>query len=466
MRHVILAALLLATAARGADREAEARAAATEFAATHNFVGGRGLAVVPGVFELLDLLGQPPLSPLHRRVLQGAFGLNMTEQGRPIGLFPLKQDGYEIGAFGCVVCHSGKAAGQTYIGLGNKEIDVGAVGRWVGKFEKPYAWTRNKRTPEVNAVVQRAFDFARKLRHPRISNLTRGLVSINHVNLWFYEQAGMELPPSVPRGGTRVPPLWGIAAKATKVGLFYDGLGKVGSIAWLALPELTAGQTAQAIRDDFGRIEKLWALITKLQPPAYPFAIDKAQAERGLAVYTKTCQECHGSYERAADGFHRFMPPKFSPIAEVGTDTDRLDANTDLLKSLIGRSPLSDLVQAQERPRGYFANRLYGVWANFPYLHNGSVPTLADLLEKPDKRPRFWSVKDQGERDRFDLRRVGLTLPREPGFARSKLETLGRHGDRDIYSTEREGHSNQGHDFGTELSLADKQALIEYLKTL
>lgn len=466
MRHVLIAALLLAGAAHAADRQAEAAAAAAEFVATHNFVNGRGLAVVPGVFELVDLLGEPPLNPIHKRVLQGAFGINMTEQGRPIGLFPLKQDGYALGAFGCVVCHSGKAAGQTYIGLGNKEIDVATVGRWVGKFEKPYAWTKNKRSTEVNAVIERAFDFARKLRHPRIANLTRGLVSINLVNLWFYEQAGMALPPSVPRGGTRVPNLWGIEAKATRAGLFYDGLGKVGSIAWLAMPELTAGQTAASVREDFGRIEKIWNMITKLQPPAYPFAIDRAQAERGLAVFTRECKTCHGTYERDAAGLHEYKPPKLVPIAQVGTDTDRLDANTDLLRGLVERSPLNDMVQAQKLPRGYFANRLYGVWANFPYLHNGSVPTLADLLEKPAKRPRFWSLKDQGERERFDTQRVGLTLPRESSFARSKLETLGASGDRDIYDTGREGHSNQGHDFGTELAPADKLALIEYLKTL
>ena len=106
------------------------------------------------------------------------------------------------------------------------------------------------------------------------------------------------------------------------------------------------------------------------------------------------------------------------------------------------------------------------MWANFPYLHNGSVPTLADLLETPEARPRFFSLRDPGEKDRFDTGRVGLTVPRSGGIALDKLETLGRHGQRDVYSVEREGHSNRGHAFGTDLPAADKQALIEYLKTL
>lgn len=463
---LVLAVLALAMPARGEGRRAAAAAAEQEFAATHNFSHGRGLAIVPGVFELVELLSEPPLRPAHRRLLEESFGLNLSPEGRAVGLFPLKTPEYSLGAFGCVACHSGKAAGQVYIGLGNKGIDVGTIGKAIGRFEKPYRWTRNRRTPEANAVVDRGFAFARKLNHPRIANLTKGLVSINHVNLWFYEQAGLELPPTVPRGGTRVPPLWGIEAKATKEGLFYDGLGRAGSIAWLALPELTAGQTAQGIRDDYARIERLWWLITKLVPPAYPFAIDRDRAGRGQAVYAKSCQQCHGSHQRDAEGLPVFQPPRFNTIQEVDTDTDRLDANTDLLKSLIGRSPLKDLVTSHERPRGYFATRLDGVWANFPYLHNGSVPTLADLLEKPAARPRFWSLEDQGERERFDQARVGLTVPRTGGIAHDKLATLGRHGQRDIYSVEREGHSNRGHDFGCDLSPADKQALLEYLKTL
>ena len=468
MRPALLLALVLAAAPARAqiDRRAEAAVATREFVATHNFSHGRGLAIVPGIFELVELLGEPPLRPIYRRLLEESFGLNMTPEGRAVGLFPLKEPGYSLGAFGCVACHSGKAAGQVYIGLGNKSIDVGTIGRAITRFEKPYEWRKSRRTPEANAVIERGFAFAHKLTHPRIANLTKGLVSINHVNIWFYEQAGMELPPSIPRGGTRVPNLWGIEAKATQAGLFYDGLGKAGSIAWLALPELTAGQTAQGIRDDFARIQRLWWLITRLLPPAYPFAIDRAKAARGQAVYAESCMKCHGSYERDAADLPVFLPPLFNTLAEVGTDADRADATTDLLRSLIARSPLSDLVQAQDRPKGYFANRLVATWANFPYLHNGSVPTLADLLEKPAARPRFWSLKDQGERDRFDETRVGLTLPRDSGIARSKLEVLGRQGFRDVYSVEREGHSNQGHDFGTDLPAADKQALLEYLKTL
>jgi hypothetical protein len=461
-----VALLLLPTALFAAGpRQDASLEAAREFLKTHNYVRGRGLHVVPGVFELVDLLRRPPLSSVHRRLVETGFGINMLD-GRPVGLFTVQEPGFSVGVFGCVACHSGKAAGQVYVGLGNKTVDVGTIGRTVLRFEKPYRWTRPLREPSKTAVVDRAFAFMRKLTHPRITNVTKGLVSINHVNVWFYELAGGSVPATVPRGGTQVAPRGGVKDQATSEGLFYDGLGRAGSIGWLALPELAAGQLPEVIRDDFPRIEKLWDVITKLEPPRYPFAVDAAGAGRGRAVYEQSCLKCHGSYRRDAEGMPLHEPPIFNTIEEVGTDTDRLDATTADLKQRIASSPLSDLIQAADRPRGYFATRLDGVWANFPYLHNGSVPTLADLLSKPAARPRVWSLERPGERDRFDTGRVGYTVPPAGSRELRALERRARRGERDVYSVDREGHANRGHEFGTDLGPADKRDLIEYLKTL
>lgn len=461
----LLTLSLLALPARADDRLTAARAAEAEFRQTHNYVNGRGLHVVPGIYELVDLLRFPGLGGLHRRILEKGFGLNF-DQGKPIGLFTVKEPTFSVGAFGCVACHSGKAAGQTFIGLGNKTIDIGTIGKTIGRFEKPYRWTSGLRDPEKDAVVLRAFEFMRKLNHPRVKNLTKGLVSINHVHLWFYEQAGRELPQDVPRGGTKVPPLWGIEAKATQAGLFYDGLGKAGSIGWLALPELTAGQTADEIRSDFARIEKLWYLITKFLPPRYPFEIDQSQVARGKEVYAQACQKCHGEYSRDAAGLPLFQPPLFNTEEEVLTDADRLDATHEALHADIAASPLSDLIQSERRPRGYFATRLEAVWASFPYMHNASVPTLWDLLLPASQRPRVFSLENPGEKERFDAARVGLTVPAAGSRELSKLERRAERGDATVYHTSREGHSSKGHEFGTDLGDPDKRALIEYLKTL
>ena len=79
---------------------------------------------------------------------------------------------------------------------------------------------------------------------------------------------------------------------------------------------------------------------------------------------------------------------------------------------------------------GYRANDLRGVWATAPFLHNGSVPTLEDLLKKPADRPTTWM------RGSF------------------------------LVDTTQPGNSNQGHTFGTDLGDDDKTALVAYLKSL
>jgi hypothetical protein len=126
---------------------------------------------------------------------------------------------------------------------------------------------------------------------------------------------------------------------------------------------------------------------------------------------------------------------------------------------------MSDLIKIHaERRNGYFAPRLEGIWARFPYLHNASVPNIHALLTPAEKRPRVFSMKRAGERERFDEALLGLTL----SSAREEAALLkrGAKGDRTVYDTRRPGHSPQGHEFGVALPEDDKRALIEYLKTL
>jgi hypothetical protein len=101
----------------------------------------------------------------------------------------------------------------------------------------------------------------------------------------------------------------------------------------------------------------------------------------------------------------------------------------------------------------YLARPLKGVWATAPYLHNGSVPTLYDLLH-PDRRPARFAV---GNRE-FDPVKIGyrgdLDAP-EPRVW--------------VYDTTQPGNSNIGHSgdaYGTSLPEDQKSALLEYLKKL
>ena len=100
----------------------------------------------------------------------------------------------------------------------------------------------------------------------------------------------------------------------------------------------------------------------------------------------------------------------------------------------------------------YESRVLEGIWAAAPYLHNGSVGTLADLLKPAAERRQSFAVGPH-----YDLDEVGLAQDQK-GSPHSRVTT----GCDDLDS----GNSRCGHEFGTSLSPDDKRALLEYLKTL
>ena len=103
------------------------------------------------------------------------------------------------------------------------------------------------------------------------------------------------------------------------------------------------------------------------------------------------------------------------------------------------------------KQEGYQAMPLDGIWMRAPYLHNGSVPTLRDLLEPEEKRSKTF------------YRGCDLYDPDNAGFLTSGpvAERTGWRLDVAV-----RGNGNQGHVYGTDLTNAEKQALLEYLKTL
>lgn len=113
----------------------------------------------------------------------------------------------------------------------------------------------------------------------------------------------------------------------------------------------------------------------------------------------------------------------------------------------------------------YKARPLTGIWATAPYLHNGSVPTLYDLLLPAEERPTKFVV---GTRE-FDTVRVGYVTRDAAG---KLLETpTGDNGfvfnARDAAGRMIDGNSNAGHDYGNGVLTDDERwALVEYMKGL
>jgi hypothetical protein len=274
----------------------------------------------------------------------------------------------------------------------------------------------------------------------------------------------MPATDAVGRGDVKTPPLWHTAAKIQSGRWYTDGSfhGRVPMMA--SSMELEKDRPFDAlvqtviptIKQEFDSV------ITHLRPPPYPYAIDPVLAERGKQLfYSKEmrCSRCHGEY----DGQGNVKWPGVH--TDVGTDRGRRDVVSDGFIDAFDASPLA-AEGTLEKSEGYAATPLTGVWANYPYLHNGSVPTLYHLLGPVSERPAIFNVMAARH---FDRERVGQVLYPDPGDARlGELQLLRRYGaDRNWFNASRDGCGNGGHDMWSRIKTDEnRRALIEYLKTL
>ena len=104
-------------------------------------------------------------------------------------------------------------------------------------------------------------------------------------------------------------------------------------------------------------------------------------------IYQQYCAECHGASGRDFGGAY---VGKVTPIAAIGTDRRRLDSYTPELAvnqaTLYAGYPWR--FTHFRKTFGYANMPLDGLWLRAPYLHNGSVPSLRDLLEPASVRPK------------------------------------------------------------------------------
>jgi hypothetical protein len=224
--------------------------------------------------------------------------------------------------------------------------------------------------------------------------------------------------------------------------------------------------------------------LRRLRAPTWPEAvlgpIDKTKAERGRALFAENCAGCHG-IKKLPDGN---WDVAIVPLDHVGTDpnqaTNWAKYTYDLTILGLGKAATAHVgtsaaINAMRKqayvdagipaakqegdvtflaPCGYKARPLIGVWATPPFLHNGSVRTVYDLLS--DARPATFTY---GTRE-YDPVKLGYTEDK---------------GDRDaVLDTSVSGNRNDGHwwtddtarpgRIGRKLSEDEKFALIEYLK--
>ena len=151
-------------------------------------------------------------------------------------------------------------------------------------------------------------------------------------------------------------------------------------------------------------------------------------------------------------------------IVECRTDRGRLDSYTLEMEKyqkdrLFCAFPEHRFRQFKKTD-GYANQPLDGLWLRAPYLHNGSVPTLRDLLEVPADRPVAFR---RGRRHvRLGPERGGFEAPAcIPSLGGTQEDRSGSF----CFDTTRPGNSSRGHLYGTDLSPAEKDALLGYLLT-
>jgi hypothetical protein len=274
------------------------------------------------------------------------------------------------------------------------------------------------------------------------------------------------MPPvdAVGRGDVKTPPLWHTAAKMQNRRWYSDGSFHGPFPLMASSMELEKDRPFDAlvnhviptIKQEFDSV------IRYLRPPMYPYEIDYQLAAQGKELFYSVrvgCAQCHGRY----DGNGNVVWPGVH--ADVGTDRSRLDVVSDDFIAAFNSSPLA-AEGTLTKSTGYAATPLTGVWANYPYLHNGSVPTLYHLLGPAAERPKIFQVTAAR---RFDRARVGQPLYADPSLTvLPEMELQRRFGaNRDWFYTTRPGAGNGGHDFWSRIRTnANRRALIEYLKTL
>ncbi|WP_283188791.1 di-heme-cytochrome C peroxidase [Pseudomonas sp. PMCC200344] len=258
--------------------------------------------------------------------------------------------------------------------------------------------------------------------------------------------------------------------------------------------------------------------LQRLKPPAWPEellgTIDKTQAAKGRELFTENCAGCHVPRSVQSDG--RWVQHlKMLPVEFIGTDpgaanniadhrfdltalqwdpaeltqldvqlqptpTESLDLSKlssakglAYVTAFVGNRAFREAnIPAAERPdmdgfglpigvrelRAYKARPLAGVWATGPFLHNGSVPSIYQLLSPQDERASTF-YKGTFEYD-----------PRHLGY-RTEAFTNGF-----MFDTRITGNHNSGHEFragkrgngviGRLLQPEERWALLEYLKVL
>jgi hypothetical protein len=415
------------------------------------------------------------------RLLGGYASLGfLFEPGRelPIGISRRRRQGVDHVGLNCAVCHTGTVRDtpgsppRIILGMPAHQLDLQAFVEFVLQCSLDNRMTADAvrgRLPQsggpsaferlllrfglVDRLKLQTLDLRNRIAPlfgDAVPRWGRGRVdTFNPYKAIQFNWALDRLPAGELIGASDFPSLWN---QQPREGLQLHWDGDNDSVDERNLSAgLGAGITPVTV--DHAGLKRVRDWTWTLPPPAYPYPIDRTLAAGGASVYESTCAACHGDHRFREGTRSGATIGQVVPAGAIGTDRHRLDSYTAVFAAnqygLFPDSPYR--FRRFRKTNGYANHPLDGIWARAPYLHNGSIPTLRDLLEPESRRPAaFYRGYDV-----YDQVRVG--------FLTDVAEEGGRRFFR--YDTSVPGNSNAGHRYGTTLPDEDKRAIVEYLKT-
>lgn len=399
------------------------------------------------------------------------------EQGRemPVG-FSKKTIGFERVGLNCALCHTatfrrpGEPTAQLVLGGAAITQDVLAYQRFLFACASDPRFTAGNILTEIGQITSLPLGQRLLYRFVLVPQTRKALLEQKAQFAWTDSRPPwgrgridpfnpvkvmlLDVPVGDTIGNADMEPVWNLRPRTAAGKAFHwDGLNT--DLREVVLSSaLGDGATVESL--PMAELERIETFLLDLQAPTFSdyFAIDDGLAATGEPLYRQHCADCHApDGSRTGTVLPLDDPIWQGPLGDSRTDPHRAAMWTpeaaDAYNHVAQRYPWG--FQHFRSTNGYVSVPLDGLWLRAPYLHNGSVPYLDELLEPPAARTTvFWRGYDV-----YDPKRMGFVAD---GEAAQRAGTL--------YLVGQPGNSNQGHLWGTDLSAADKRALLEYLKTL
>lgn len=401
-----------------------------------------------------------------------ALGFNW-EQGRelPVG-FSKKTIGFDRVGINCAFCHSGSlrtaadAAPQIMLGAPATTADILGYQRFLFASASDPRFTAGNILAAIAQVTELSRVERLLFRFVLVPQTRSALLGQKADFAWTdtrpswgrgridpfnpVKVAILDTPVGDTIGNADMEPIWNLRPRVEGgLSFHWDGLNTDITEVFIS-SALGDGATPKSLPfEDVQRLQD-WAL--DLAPPKFAdwFPVDEVLAADGKPIYDAECARCH-----AFGGVLTGQVMKLSDAAWEGGQTDPHRAAMWTPEAAEAYNAYADKYPWDfshfRSTDGYVSVPLDGIWLRAPYLHNGSVPYLSELLELP------------GARSETFFRGLDVYDPVRMGFV-AEGDDAERRGFR--LDTSELGNSNVGHLWGTALLPEEKRALLEYLKTL